>query len=210
MLRRAALALGLLVALPAARVLAGDPPPVPAPGFWTPDELTLIDRGLNVLNCDRKDLQFQKRPLDDPFRLSIVNRVLDDPLSIGPIAEGWDESARNGLATALLAQARTALDLPEEMPDHDADSKIDLRGLPESVREPMLYTLAAVERERDVGAKIHASLGSNADAILSRALLTQREEGDHPTDGAMKPGGASNRLSMYETRTAGSIQLTTD
>ena len=32
-------------------------------------QLRRIDEGLDVLNCTRKDLGFQKRPIDDPFRL---------------------------------------------------------------------------------------------------------------------------------------------
>src|SRR5688500_10441811 len=71
-------------------------PPVDVPGFWTADELRRIDEGLNVLNVTRKDLGFQKRPIDDPFRLPVVDRILDEPLSIGQVAAQWDEVARSG------------------------------------------------------------------------------------------------------------------
>src|SRR5947207_615238 len=85
---------------------AGDDPAAPQPQktyeFWTKDELERIDRGLQVLNLDRRDLGFQKRPIDDPFRLDVVNRILDDPLSIGDEAERWDRLARTGDAAALF------------------------------------------------------------------------------------------------------------
>ena len=74
--RRVAILLAVL-ALPAARAGADDPPKAPqapaTPKFWTDAELALIDRGLEVLNLERKDLGFQKRPIDDPFRLSVVD-----------------------------------------------------------------------------------------------------------------------------------------
>src|SRR5262245_35674890 len=70
------------------------PAPVDVPGFWTADELRRIDQGLDVLNCTRKDLGFQKRPIDDPFRLPVVNWILDEPLKIGPVAASWDACVR--------------------------------------------------------------------------------------------------------------------
>src|SRR5262245_14453106 len=108
-------ALGLL--LLARGASAGDDakPPAPAqpvdvPGFWTADELRRIDEGLDVLNCTRKDLGFQKRPIDDPFRLPVVNQILDDPLSIGPVAAEWDAVARRGDVHDLLVKASQAVE----------------------------------------------------------------------------------------------------
>jgi HEAT repeat protein len=86
--------------------------PVDVPGFWTADELRRIDEGLAVLNCTRKDLGFQKRPIDDPFRLKVVNQILDDPLSIGPVAAEWDAVARTGEAESLIDHALETLRLP--------------------------------------------------------------------------------------------------
>ena len=91
------------------------PPPPPAPperepepvegGFWTLDELRLVDEGLTILNCNRRDLAFQKQPIDDPFRLQVVRRALDDPLSVGNEAEAWDREARSGDPLRLLVRA---------------------------------------------------------------------------------------------------------
>ena len=87
-----------------ARVRSDDPKPAEKPVFWTDAELALIDRGLDLLNCDRKDLGFQKRPIDDPFRLVVANRCLDDPLSIGLEAQAWDDVAKHGKVDDLLAK----------------------------------------------------------------------------------------------------------
>lgn len=78
-----------------------DTSPTP-PGFWTEDELNRIDRGLEAINADRKDLGFHKRPIDDPFRRPVVDRALDDPLSMGAEAQAWDDVVRKGDVEALL------------------------------------------------------------------------------------------------------------
>src|SRR5262249_37887141 len=88
---------------------AGDEPAGAQPAktyeFWTKDELERIDRGLQILNLDRKDLGFQKRPIDDPFRLQVRDKILDAPLSIGDEAEHWDRVAKTGDVAALFAAA---------------------------------------------------------------------------------------------------------
>ena len=176
MLRRSLFALALVAAVPAVRVTGDDPKPAASPAFWTEDELRLVDRGLEVVNCDRKDLAFQKRPIDDPFRLPIVNRVLDDPLSIGPITEAWDVDARKGSVGALLMHARWALDLvPKTSSTKDTEGEVDVAGLPEALRGPMVFFLAALDDASDVGAKIRVSLGPDAEAVLRRALKTQAD-----------------------------------
>src|SRR5262245_6995805 len=105
-------AVALLLAFPAARSAAEDPkpPPTSVPSFWTADELRRIDLALDLANCDRKDLGFQKRPIDDPFRLQVVNRALDDPLSLGDDATSWIRAARAAPGD-LLSKANDALGL---------------------------------------------------------------------------------------------------
>ena len=103
----------LVVSVLAVAASAQDaPPPAPPPepakpksAFWTDAESALLDRGLEVLNCSRADMGFQKRPIEDPFRLSVVNRALDDPLSVGDEAQAWDVVAKTGDPSALLERA---------------------------------------------------------------------------------------------------------
>src|SRR5690349_10184272 len=85
------------------------------PGFWTAAEMALLDQGLDVLNVSRADLGFQKRPLEDPFRLAVVNRALDEPLTVGVEAQAWDEVAKGGDPAAILARAEKALDADVEI-----------------------------------------------------------------------------------------------
>lgn len=90
------------------------PTAIDVDGFWTADELARMDEGLAVVNASRADLGFQKQPIDDPFRLDVVRRALDDPLSVGRTAAAWDTVARGGAiggtGAALVAHARASLD----------------------------------------------------------------------------------------------------
>jgi HEAT repeat protein len=106
------LAVLVLLAAVAAPAGAEEPAPAPPPAdpFWTEAELDLLDRGLLVVNASRADLGFQKRPLEDPFRLEVVNRALDDPLSVGREAQAWDEAAGGGVPDDLLRRSYIALD----------------------------------------------------------------------------------------------------
>src|SRR5262249_17846009 len=88
--------------------LNGEPaakPVDPDLGFWTADELARIDRGLEVLNLDRKDLDFQKQPIDDPFRLDVVRRILEHPVAIGAEAQKWDDVAKTGDVRRIFERA---------------------------------------------------------------------------------------------------------
>jgi HEAT repeat protein len=95
------------------------PPPRRESKFWTDAEMALLDKGLEVLNCTRADMGFQKRPIDDPFRLAVVNKILDDPLVIGDEAQAWDEAAKTGDVAALLGKAIDVLEVRYASPDID-------------------------------------------------------------------------------------------
>jgi HEAT repeat protein len=99
-MRRLALALLLLAAAPAA-----------ADGtFFTNDELARIDEALALLNMTRADAGFDKLVIDDPWRLSVVNRTLSKPLEAPDVAWGWAGLAEKSPAV-ILAHAATDLDL---------------------------------------------------------------------------------------------------
>ena len=146
-------------------------------GFWTKDELARIDRGLEVLNLDRKDLGFQKRPIDDPFRLEVVNRALDDPLSVGREAAGWDEFASAGIPGWLLGRARRALDVPEgpSRPTQPAAAIPGLDSLPKRVRAVVEFLVPAIERASSLMDAARQSMGGDPASLMAKALRSQVE-----------------------------------
>ncbi len=155
--------------------------PVDVPGFWTQDELRRIDEGLDVLNCTRKDLGFQKRPIDDPFRLPVVNQILDDPLSIGPVAAEWDAVARTGRPDALVEHALTLDRLPNGRM-HDGRPGIERIGE---------FAAGLSEEARDAIASLFCTsdglwcLDINLPADVARkALLSQVEAPQIPVSAA--------------------------
>ena len=141
--------------------------------FWRAEELALLDRGLFLINATRADLGFQKRPIDDPFRLEVVNRALDDPLSIGREAQAWDDRAREGSLEGLLAHATrqlvrpSAMDPPPRMPREDVP---ELRLSPEAA-----YAARRLQSFVLSGAP-------EAPGVLSRMLLSQVEKPSKPVD----------------------------
>ncbi|MFA4985557.1 MAG: hypothetical protein WC712_03140, partial [Candidatus Brocadiia bacterium] len=54
---------------------------------WNAAELAALDLALDAANLTRKDLTYNKRPIDDPYRLDLVNRMLDEPLSGSEVAD---------------------------------------------------------------------------------------------------------------------------
>lgn len=181
----AAAALVLLVAMPAR---PGDEPPAAQPAgaaapdpFWTADELARIDEGLAVVNASRADLGFQKQPIDDPFRLDVVRRALDDPLSVGREAQVWDEVARRGDAHWLLAQAQRVFPVrwgggDRAFTDVPCDEVVELLGA--GTKEPLRRVLDSSSRAarfpRLVRQDTNESLPSDA-SILVKALRSQVE-----------------------------------
>ncbi len=163
---------------------AGDPPsasPPPPPGvaapFWTATELALIDRGLEAANCDRKDLQFQKRPIDDPFRLEVVNRVLDDPLSIGAEAQAWDDAATTGNPSRILGRARAALGVPTPTPGAEApEPEEEHQAFPPGLALAMASFLPSLTAAARSGEALRAPFGADAEAVLRKALGSQVEK----------------------------------
>ena len=172
-MRRPWIAVLALLVVRSAR--AGDDPAAPQPPktyeFWTQDELQRIDRGLEVLNLDRKDLGFQKRPIDDPFRLEVVNRILDDPLSIGDEAEGWDRVARKGDAGRLLHKASGLLP-PRHGSRWTNSPALTSQVVPEAVLEEIRGVLGAC---RASGGIVTDKLGLDAEKVLRKAYRTQVE-----------------------------------
>lgn len=146
------------------------------PGFWTEDELRRIDEGLAVVNASRADLGFSKQLLDDPFRLDVVRRALDAPLSIGDEAQGWADVSATEDPRRLLERASRDLDLTlSPLPEYLGIRVGWDAPLPESVREALDVVVAAVglhQRSFPVERLVRA----DAERLAREALLSQVEE----------------------------------
>lgn len=76
-------------------------------------ERAQLEQALACVDMSITELSWDKRPIDDPFRLSIVNEALDEPLSLAEHAERAerdffaDPAASGEAAGAWLAGART-------------------------------------------------------------------------------------------------------
>ncbi len=174
-----------MIGLLAAGAAAQDPGAPPrradgadeAIGFWTPEELARIDAGLHLVNCTRKDLAFQKQPIDDPFRLSIVRRSLDDPLSVGSAAQAWDTLLRRGVASEIVAAARAATDVPSQKSAPNPPAPWDRpAGIPSALMERIEHTLAVVVTDAGpaTAQQLH-SFGKDLPSFVKKARATQIE-----------------------------------
>jgi HEAT repeat protein len=165
--------------------------PIDVPGFWTADELRRIDQGLDVLNVTRKDLGFQKRPIDDPFRLPVVNQILDEPLSIGEVAAEWDAAARTGDTYQILTHALSVFQpdpivCGERSPRTIEDAEIP-DALPSHAVEALRSLLGLLPRTATRSWPIAREVASDSElgrSLLRKALLSQvespREKPDAP------------------------------
>jgi hypothetical protein len=123
---------------------------------------------LACVNLSIDDLGWDKRPIDDPFRLAVVNRALDEPLSLAEMAdEARKEATLDPSAPDLVRMAgslrhwlvapgvvdgaaagNVRLDLPRSTPSRElaydlaqADAHVR-EALPADVRETLRATAA--------------------------------------------------------------------
>lgn len=159
----------------AVSALALDVPPLDQPtpelpyGSLTKEELTLIDLALATMMADRSDLGFRKNYVDDPFRLHVVQKALDEPLSLIDWTYAWDAFLLNEKTTAeILAKAAVDLDSGPGTDLAVADSspkKVSwpARGIPESWKGPL----------KRLDEAVFAANGRMTDKVL--ASLTEEE-----------------------------------
>ena len=120
--------------------LAEDPSDVPEPlrpsGLL--DEFTLkkLAEALACVNLSVADLGWNKRPIDDDFRLRCVNETLDMPLTLADRAERAEREFGSDPEDAVRKGA-TWLDIPAEKLAEMQDEKfgLDLSKAPEPARD---------------------------------------------------------------------------
>jgi HEAT repeat protein len=218
---RTPLRVAFLTCLLAAPSLAQDAPPAPPPAppaeaaearaFWTPAELAQIDAGLHLVNCTRKDLAFQKQPIDDPFRLSVVRRSLDDPLSVGAEADAWDAVVRRGVASEIVGAARDATDVQSFRSPPNPPAPWDRpAGVPVALMEWIEQTLAVVVADAGpaTAQQLH-SFGKEMPSFVKKARATQIERPEVTIDAPdmadadfLAKAKGLHRASMFERSSA--------
>lgn len=155
-------------------VRAGDGPGDP-PGFWTEDELRRIDEGLAVVNASRADLDFQKQVIDDPFRLDVVKRALDDPLSVGRTAEKWDAAVRDPDIGVVLRRALGTVSGGQMMTSNMTSSDTPVEPLPAAAARPYRLLTTRVLTQGDFVRMSLRKLEDRRGAVLRAALKSQVE-----------------------------------
>jgi hypothetical protein len=131
-----ALIIGFLIMLPLAPSAQENntwPPPAPAldQGALTGDELALIDLGLSSINMTWSDMGFRKDYVDDPFRLEIAQRALDEPYFLVLWNYEWDDFLLTPKTPAqILMRAATDLDsdLHNTVPLSPSAASVDVRA----------------------------------------------------------------------------------
>ena len=90
-----------------------------ADGF---DERTLreLEAALACVNLSLDDLSWDKRPVDDPFRLAVVNEALDRPLSLAEMADRAEREFGDDLVPLTYDLNREAAEIARAACDRHA------------------------------------------------------------------------------------------
>lgn len=134
-----------------------DLPPLEQPtpklesGSLTENELAVIDAALATINMQRSDMNFRKDYVDDPYRLRVVQRALDEPLSLIEWNYGWDAKLLEEKSVSeLLGYIASDLDspVPSDIKSIEIEPSSKTRYLdpkiPESWRMPLRKLDSAV------------------------------------------------------------------
>lgn len=132
------LGLFFAAAVLAAGAMAEDPPK-PAEGPLLDDGvMRRLKQALDCVNLSVEDLGWDKRPLDDAFRLKCVNETLDHPLGLADAAQDAErdfagDPGRSGVAAAALLD----LESPHRWP-RDAIQPVIPKGMPAEAADAFL------------------------------------------------------------------------
>jgi len=177
--------------------LAGLPTPGRTDGF---DERTLAElkTALACVNLSLDDLGWDKRPIDDPFRLAVVNEALDRPLELASQAEraerdfGGDPLTAAAAALEWLADAthgRRVQNLPGGSPAApSARERRFRRAAPRELAQLVAATRLARESVRA------ASHGASGELLRRDAPRLYLDESEDPWDTAALLEAAQTHL----------------
>lgn len=155
-----------------------------AQGFDAETERRFAE-ALKAVNLAPADLGWDKRPIDDDFRLTAVNRALDEPLSLATFATRAETDFKGDpLAAARAAASWLDVVVAGELVDMKSSS-VDFADAPESAK-PLLQLL--VRTRRGARALHAAALGGLTAAerslLASAGAKLYTDESEEPWDTA--------------------------
>jgi len=138
-------------------------------------EEAYIDTALEAMNMTRRDLAFDKKPIDDPYRLEIASRLLDEPLECPGYADRMQvrvaHTYRDPTALLRFMAESTDLDLADydmaferHVAAHGVDLPRGARGLPKDVRRALDLLLDGIWEARALAEQ--AFVGLSGEEVL--------------------------------------------
>ncbi|MCX6645877.1 MAG: hypothetical protein NTY09_05935 [bacterium] len=146
--------------------------PLPAPelpsGALTETETYLIGQALASVNMTWDDMGYRKDYVDDPFRLTAVQRALDEPGYLVEWNYAWDDFLyENPTAGEIISRAYNDLDCD---PDLAQDDLLSLMFRPQF---PPVNPLLVEKLPRDLAVWIHEmdiGLKLSSDQMMSEVI----------------------------------------
>ena len=203
-MRRAVLVVFMMTALPAGADGLND------------TERAQLDQALACIDMSIAELSWDKRPIDDPFRLTIVNKALDEPLSLAedaeraerdffadPVASGYEVAAWMTSGPAAVGRGRELASARRStFAGADAAAGVSEvvagrppRGMPASLRD---FAVGAADARRMVSSAIPAADTEMLRSQAARMYLSEDEE----TWDSTAVRAAAGRIDMGALRSA--------
>lgn len=104
---------------------------------FTTQEWKGIDQALYLSNMNLKDLEYERRLFTDPYRLSLVDAALKQPVHGAEATMELHRFAEKGSMSAILSRSRQELGFPAVLLDGSTPPATNLEALPEELRSPV-------------------------------------------------------------------------
>src|SRR5436190_9434892 len=177
------------------------PPSAPAADPLDPAVHARLEQALSYVNLATSDLGWDKRPVQDGFRLSVVNLALDRPLSLAPTAARAEADFASDPASSARAAAAW-LDLTAAAaPPLDAPTLPErFTGVPGEAQE--ILALLVNARRTAEGARLQSlrALSPAERALLARdsarIYTDEREDDDYDAHPLLAAAAKIDRSSL--------------
>ncbi len=143
----------------------------------TPAQLTSAERkgvgdALFIGNMSERDLEYERRPFNDKYRLALTNLALDKPLDAADMLMRLHQSGQTKSLAAAIRSARGVLGDPASLTIVNAGHPSDrsLHRLPSGLREPIKKLVDAVNDCNGLIKRATAQLRADEARYLIEAL----------------------------------------